>query len=207
MGLGFIGSSAISHILTTPSSVALSSFTCRRHIRPAIPGPSCGGATRVDHGVLITMKKGRYHRGMPQRPQQQQQPKLPEDGTPIFALFVRTPRQKIWYPLGAVQGDDRSKNLVNSLKGGFSRGMYEQALDRGMAQTLYGKDNDRFLQGAFRLYPQLKKFSKDLEFGYRVAAVGLEEQQTRVVSKDMALPFFAAVKKRVSDWVSSVQGK
>lgn len=104
-------------------------------------------------------------------------------------------------------GDDRSKNLVNSLKSGFSRGMSENAMDKGMAQTLYGKQNERFLQGAFRLYPQLKKFSRDLEFGYRVAAVGLEEQKTRVVTKEMALPFFASVQKTMSGWMKKVQGK
>lgn len=144
---------------------------------------------------------------MPQRPQQQQQPKVPEDGTPLFALFVRTNRQKIWYPLGAVTGDDRSKNLVNSLKSGFSRGMAASAMDKGMAQTLYGKQNERFMQGAFRLYPQLKKFQRDLEFGYRVSAVDLEEQKTRVVTKDMSLPFFASAQKTMSGWMKKMQGK
>lgn len=160
----------------------------------------------------IVMRRGRYQGpGVPRpgsSPQQQmqQQMKPPEDGTPLFALFVRTSRTKIWYPLGAVKGDDRSKNLVNAFKGGIARGMYQQALDRGMAQTLYGKDSQRFLDGTFRAYPQLKKHSSMLEFGYRVAATGLDEQPIRVVTKDMALGMFAAIRKAIGDWFSNLKG-
>lgn len=124
---------------------------------------------------------------------------LPEDGTPVFAIFVRSPRAKLWYPLGAVQGDERSKGLVDAMKGNFAKGMYESALDRGMAQTIYGKDSNRFLQNALRMYPQLKKASRDLEFGYRVAAVGLDDQPTKVLSKEMALPFMAWVKQKIDN--------
>lgn len=209
MTTGFIAPVPTTHSLTLSSSTAL---VCSSFVSSTIQ-PSFAPLTRVrpeglcDHAATITMKKGRLQRPVPQRPQQQQQMKLPEDGTPVFALFVRTPRQKIWYPLGAVKGDDRSKNLVNALKGGFASGMYQKALDRGMAQTLYGKDNNRYLDGAFRLYPQLKKFAKELEFGYRIAALNLEDQKTRVVSKDLALPFFASVKKQVSDFLGGKKDK
>lgn len=142
---------------------------------------------------------------MPQRPQQQKTP-LPEDGTPIFALYVRTQRTKIWYPLGAVKGDDRSKNMVDALKGGFAKAMYQQALDRGMAQTLYGKENAKYVQGAIRLYPQLKKYIADLEFGYKVAAVGLDEQPTKVVTKEMAGSLLSNVQRGVSDWFKNITG-
>lgn len=154
----------------------------------------------------ITMKKGRFQNPMPQRPQQQNPP-LPEDGTPVFALFVRTPRTKIWYPLGGVKGDDRSKNLVNALKGGIARGMYENALDRGMAQTLYGKDNNRFLQTAIRLYPQLKRYTSQLEFGYKILAKDLDEQPTKPVTKEMAQTIFATIRKRFGDLFSKLTGK
>lgn len=154
------------------------------------------------------MKKGRLPKHMmPQQPQRQQNVPLPEDGTPVFALFVRTPRTKIWYPLGGVKGDNRSKNLANALKGGIARGMYQNALDRGMAQTLYGKDSNRFLQNAIRLYPQLKKFTKELEYGYKMSAVGMEEQKTRVVSKEMAKPFFAKVQQNVGNFINKFTGK
>lgn len=131
---------------------------------------------------------------------------LPEDGTPVFAIFVRTNRAKLWYPLGAVQGDDRSKGIVNALKGNFARGMYENALDKGIAQTVYGKDNNRYVSNAVRMYPQLKKYSKQLEFGYKVAAVGLDDQPTKVISKEMALPFTAWAKKKMDDALDSIKG-
>lgn len=143
----------------------------------------------------IYMKKGRSRQNI--QPRGQERMSLPEDGTPIFALFVRTKRAKMWYPLGAVQGDDRSKTLVNALKGGIAKGMYQNSLDKGIAQTVYGKDSDRFRQNAFRMYPQLKKYQNNLEYGYKVAAVGLDEQELKIVTKDMALPFTAWAKKKL----------
>lgn len=98
-----------------------------------------------------------------------------------------------------MQGDDRSRSLVNALKGGFARGMYANALDKGIAQTVYGKDGGRFVQNALRMYPQLKKYSKELEFGYRVSAVGLDEQPTKPVSKEMALSFTSWAKKQMNN--------
>lgn len=98
-----------------------------------------------------------------------------------------------------MQGDERSKTLVNALKGGFGRGMYENALDKGIAQTVYGKDKERFLQNALRMYPQLKKSQNTLEFGYKVAAKDLDERQIKLVTQDMALPFAAWAKKKVED--------
>lgn len=77
------------------------------------------------------------------------------------------------------------------------KGMYENALDKGIAQTVYGKDSDRFLQNAIRMYPQLKKYSKELEFGYRVAAKDLESRPMKVVTRDMALSFVQWAKGKV----------
>lgn len=171
------------------------------------------GVTEQYERKGIVMRRGRYQGPGTPRPgsspmqQMQEQMKPPEDGTPVFALFVRTPRAKIWYPLGAVKGDDRSKNLVNALKGGIARGMYQQALDRGMAQTIHGKENARFMDGAFRAYPQLKKYANVIEFGYRVSAVGLDEQSIRPISKEMALTMFAAIRKAIGDWFDNIRGK
>lgn len=153
------------------------------------------------------MKKGRLPRHMtPQQRAggQQQNVPLPEDGTPVFALFVRTQRTKIWYPLGAVKGDDRSKNMVNALKGGFAKGLYQQALDRGMAQTLYGKEGTKYVQGAVRMYPQLKKYTNDLQFGYKVAAVGLDEQPTKLVTKEMAGTMFSNISRGVGNFFKNL---
>ena len=78
--------------------------------------------------------------------------------------------------------------------------MYKQiqSLDKGIASTVYGKGRQRFVGTAVRMYPQLKRSQKTLEFGYKVAAVGLDEQKIRVVSEDMALPFFQWAKKEMA---------
>lgn len=176
-----------------------SNFSSRRTQTYASPNVRAEG----QNVCIVYMKKGRFH--APLRPQQQNQLKLPEDGTPVFAIFVRTPRAKIWYPLGAVQGDGRSKSLVDALKGGLGKNLYQNALDRGIAQTVYGTESVRFLQNAIKRYPQLKKYQRELEFGYRVMAQGLEDQKTKAVSKDMALPFFAWMKKRIDNALKSLK--
>lgn len=127
---------------------------------------------------------------------------MPEDGTPLFSIFVRSPRSRIWFPLGAVAGDARSKTLVNALKSGWGKALYQNSLDKGIAQTVYGAEGGRFLQTAIRQYPQLKKSEKQLEFGYKVSAVDLEDAPTRVVDKDMALPFVQWVKKQIDEVIS-----
>jgi hypothetical protein len=139
------------------------------------------------------MKKARFHQ--PPRPSRPEQMKVPEDGTPIFSIFVRSPRSKIWFPLGAVAGDDRSKTLVGALKSGWGKALYQNSLDKGIAQTVYGQGEKRFLQTALRQFPQLKKSEKVLEFGYKVSAHDLDDAPTRVVTRDQALPFMQWAKK------------
>lgn len=169
--------------------------------RPAAPAPL------VPLRSPVEMKKARFHQPLrPQRPDSAV--KVPEDGTPIFSIFVRSPRSQIWFPLGAVAGDKRSKTLVDALKSGWGRALYQNSLDKGIAQTVYGAERGRFLQTAVRQYPQLKKSEKVLEFGYKVSAVDLEEGKTRVIDKDMALPFVQWVKKQIDDVIATKgQGK
>lgn len=171
--------------------------------QPATCATGASATTLPRHAVrpgagaaCITMKRSRFHQ--PTRAPRPDDVSLPEDGTPVFAIFVRSTTAKIWYPLGSVKGDDRSKQLVNALKNAVGRALYTNALDKGIAQTVYGKGKQRFTSTAIRMYPQLKRAQKTLEFGYKVAAVGLEEQKIKVVSPDMALPFFQWAQKEVS---------
>lgn len=140
------------------------------------------------------MKKNRFH--APLRPKRPDEVKVPEDGTPVFAIFVRTNRARIWYPLGSVQGDAKSKQLVGALKNSFGRALYANALDKGIAQTVYGKDGQRFITSALRMYPQLKRYQRELEFGYKVTAAGLDPQPTKAVTKEMALSFLDWAKQQ-----------
>lgn len=144
----------------------------------------------------IEMKKARFHQ--PMRPKEDTM-KIPEDGTPIFSIFVRSPRSKIWFPLASFGGDDRSKTLVNALKSGFGKAMYQNSLDKGIAQTVFGRDKGRLLQTAVRQYPQLKRSAGELEFGYKISAKDLEDAPTRVVTADMALAFLPWAKKQLDN--------
>lgn len=181
--------------LPSPASCtsSASAFTGKA-VHPVRPPPAKQNTSR---SAVVHMKKNRFHQSM--RPQQQQQMQLPEDGTPVFGIFVRTTRAKIWYPLGGVTGDGKAKGLVNAMKGGFAKSMYVNALDKGMAATVYGKDNGRYVQNALRMYPQLKKYTKDLEFGYKVTAVDLEEQPTKLLTREMAMSFGAWAKKKMDN--------
>jgi hypothetical protein len=146
------------------------------------------------------MKKGGGRYTQPLRSRRPDDPfKAPEDGTPIFAISVRSPRTKIWYPLGAVPGDKRSKTLVDALKTSWGRTVYQGTLDKGIAQTVYGKDRSRLLQTALRQYPQLKQHERNLEFGYRISALGLEDSKTRLIAPELALPFFDWMKMKVRE--------
>jgi Family of unknown function (DUF6523) len=166
--------------------------------RPPQPPPPSRGATPTE------MKKGGSRYQQPLRPRRPDDPfKAPEDGTPIFAISVRSPRTKIWYPLGAVPGDKRSKTLVDALKTGWGRAIYQTTLDKGIAQTVYGKDRSRLLQTALRQYPQLKQHERNLEFGYKISAKGLEDEKTRAISSDLALPFFQWAKMKFNSLFSS----
>ncbi|KAA8498862.1 Protein HHL1, chloroplastic [Porphyridium purpureum] len=124
-------------------------------------------------------------------------PELPKDGTPVFAIFARTQRAKIWYPVGMVGGDRNSKTLVNAMKANWSRKLYQGALDKGIAQVVFGPDSRKFLAGAMNKYPQLSKYRDELEFGYKVISTEIRDWPTTIVTPEAALPFFEWVKYKL----------
>ncbi len=68
-------------------------------------------------------------------------------GMPEFEVYVRVKDQKPWYPVGAL-----AVNRSNQIN-----------------QAIFANEND-LRQGAFRLFPRLKKQQGNLEYGYRVKA-------------------------------------
>lgn len=146
----------------------------------------------------IEAKKGRLQQplrpaGAPRGP-----PPVPEDGTPIFSVFVRSRRAKLWYPVGAVRGDGRAKALVQSMRTSWGKKLYQGALNKGMAQTIFSGDGNKFTDQALRQYPQLKKSKADLQFGYKVTAKGVDGWGTQLLTRDMKLPFFQYWKKKLA---------
>lgn len=101
-----------------------------------------------------------------------------------------------------MEGDDRSKSLVNGLKSSIGKGLCQNSLDKGIAQTVFGRDKDRLMGTVIRQYPQLKKNRNLLEFGYKISAKGLDDMPTRLVKEDMALNFFGWAKQKVDNALS-----
>jgi Family of unknown function (DUF6523) len=79
------------------------------------------------------------------------------DGTPDYEVYIRIQGKKSWYPVGAIAVKRSSQ--IN--------------------QAIFGSQED-LLQGAFRLYPILKKNRTQLEYGYRLKAFKDEPIQLAV---------------------------
>ncbi|GAB0489648.1 hypothetical protein MMPV_000873 [Pyropia vietnamensis] len=159
----------------------------RRVAAPSFPSPA-------SPTVVIEAKKGRVQQ--PLRPAPRGPPPVPEDGTPIFTVLVRSRRSKLWYPVGAVRGDGRAKALVASMRTSWGKKLYQGALNKGMAQAVFSGDGNKFTDQALRQYPQLKKSKADLQFGYKVTAKGVDDWGTQLLTRDMKLPFFEYWKKK-----------
>jgi len=150
------------------------------------------------HSVTIYMGKGkaRYSPGQSPPPQQQGM-SLPEDGTPVFAIFARTQRAKIWYPIGMVGGDGKSKTLVSAMKTSWGRTLYRGALDKGIAQVVFGPDAGKFLNNGLKQFPQLKRYRNELEFSYKVLSTEIESWPYTIVTKENAMPFLDWAKMKL----------
>lgn len=71
--------------------------------------------------------------------------KMKEEGIPDFEVYIRIQGKKAWYPVGSIavkRSDQINRAIFNS--------------------------QDNLLQGAFRLFPVLRKHQTQLEYGYRL---------------------------------------
>jgi len=66
-------------------------------------------------------------------------------GIPDFEVYIRIQGKKQWYPVGAIAVKRSSQ------------------IDRAIFES-----QQELLQGAFRLYPVLRKHQQQLEYGYRL---------------------------------------
>lgn len=71
--------------------------------------------------------------------------KMKANGVPEFEIYIRIQGKKQWYPVGVIAVKRSSQ--IN--------------------QAIFGSQAD-LLQGAFRLYPILRKHQHQLEYGYRL---------------------------------------
>lgn len=148
---------------------------------------------RARNGVAgLVAKKGKPSVPINQRGGFVQQQKMMEarqamvpdanSGLPVFNLFVQTPRANIWYPCGAFQGDDQSKNLMDAWLGNSlgMGGMVKNQIDRSVAATIFGQGEEnrrQLVQNIVKQYPALKSAQKELVFGYKIQYPGLEDKE------------------------------
>lgn len=148
----------------------------------------------VVNGSTMEMKKGKSNVPPQMRGQLKRQREMADmqqqmtaaskpgaDGLPVFNLFVRSKKQKLWYPCGSFKGDERSAALSKSYsEGGFLSGISKKQLDGGIAGSLWS-DLSKLKETVCRAYPQFRKTRDDMEFGYRLAYEGLPEDKAKEI--------------------------
>ncbi len=88
--------------------------------------------------------------------------KMKADGIPDFEIYIRIQGKKAWYPVGSI-AVKRSDQI--------NRAIFDS--------------QDDLLQGAFRLFPILRKHQSQLEYGYRLKEFKDEPIQLAVAPQPM----------------------
>jgi Family of unknown function (DUF6523) len=101
--------------------------------------------------------------------------KMKADGLPEFNIFIRIKDQKNWFPAGSL-AVNRS-NLID--------------------HAIFEKEAD-LLQGAFRLFPILKKHQQNLEYGYRLKKFPDEDIQLASRPQPPGAGLFQSIKNQVT---------
>ena len=98
------------------------------------------------------------------------------EDVPVFQVYVRPKAGGLWIPVGDLAGDKRSKSVVEAWMSGFLTETYKNQLDNGVAKSIFAQD-DAFAKNIIENYKPFKKFTKDdLQFGYKIKMMGLEEK-------------------------------
>lgn len=146
----------------------------RRH---SLPCKVSNRKTETGGVWSLVSKKGRKMRQQLYQEQLKKQnaaAQLPEDGTPVFTLFTKSPSSPLWFPIASFQGDGRSKMLVNACKTIWGRRLYMGTLNRGVARSVFGKDFGRLIQRIVRQLPDLRQYQSELQFAYDVTQKGAD---------------------------------
>jgi Family of unknown function (DUF6523) len=101
--------------------------------------------------------------------------KMRADGLPEYEVYIRVEGKKAWFPVGAIAV--KRSTQIN--------------------QAIWDSQQD-LLQGAFRLFPVLKKNRNQLEFGYRLKEYKDEPIQLVVEPKSSAMGALQSVTNRLS---------
>jgi hypothetical protein len=102
--------------------------------------------------------------------------RMRSDGIPEFEVYIRIQGKKGWYPVGAIAVKRSSQ----------------------ISEAIFGSQAD-LLQGAFRLYPVLRKHQQHLEYGYRLKEFKDEPIQLAVPPQPGVTSGIANVLNQVKD--------
>lgn len=108
--------------------------------------------------------------------------KMQKDGLPEFNVFIRVKEGKTWFPIGSI-AVNRSHQI--------SRAIFEKEAE--------------LLQGAFRLFPVLRKNQNQLEYGYRLKQFPDEPIEVAVrpeVEGNTPLGMLNQIKNTLSGWLN-----
>ena len=111
----------------------------------------------------------------------QQYDQMKADGLPEFEVYIRIQGKKNWYPVGVIAV--KRSNQIH--------------------QAIFANQDD-LLQGAFRIYPILKKNQQQLEYGYRLKEYKDEPIQLAVKPQSAGLGGVQAAIAQVGDRLSSL---
>ncbi|MDX2214832.1 MAG: HHL1-like protein [Oculatellaceae cyanobacterium bins.114] len=100
----------------------------------------------------------------------QQYDRLKTDGTPDYEIYIRIQGRPNWFPVGAIA--IKRSSQIN--------------------QAIFDSQQE-LLQGAFRLFPMLRKHQQHLEYGYRLKEFKDEPIQLAVPPKSSRNPLQNAV--------------
>ena len=106
----------------------------------------------------------------------------PPTHTPLSPPPPPRPNKKMWYPCGSFKGDEKSAALCKSYADdGLLANISKNQLDAGVGSSL-ARDRARLEETIVRGYPQLRKDKGKLEYGYKLAYEGLNEEMSKKVN-------------------------
>ncbi len=111
----------------------------------------------------------------------QQMDEMKAQGLPEFEVFIRIKNNKVWYPVGAIAV--KRSNQINA--------------------AIFANE-DSLLQGAFRIFPILKKNAQNLEYGYRLKEFKDEPIQLAIAPAPGVAGAFQAIISNLTDSVTNV---
>ncbi len=88
----------------------------------------------------------------------------------------------MWYPCGSFKGDERSAALCKSYADdGLLASISKDQLDAGVGSSL-ARDRAKLEETIVRGYPQLRADKGKLEYGYKLAYAGLDDEKAKKVN-------------------------